>query len=43
MKNEKLGSKNGAYGISDIERSEPDWHLVAMVTTSEQGKRASFN
>jgi hypothetical protein len=28
--------------MTDIEGSEPDWHLVAMVAMSERGKRASF-
>jgi len=34
---------NGAYGISDVEGSEPDGRLVAMVATSERGERVSFN
>jgi hypothetical protein len=34
---------NGAEGISDIEGSEPDWHLMTRVGASECGQRASFN
>jgi hypothetical protein len=29
--------------MSDIEGSEPDWHLAARVAASERGQRASFN
>ena len=39
----KVRSKNGASGMSDIEGSEPDWHLAARVAASECGQRASFN
>jgi hypothetical protein len=33
---------NGASGTSDIEGSEPDWHLTARVAASERGQRVSF-
>ncbi len=39
---EKVRSKNGASGMSDIEGSEPDWQLAARVAASECGQRASF-
>ena len=31
------------WSLSDIEGSEPDWHLVAMIATREREERASFN
>jgi hypothetical protein len=33
----KTEKPNGAFGKSDIEGSEPDWQLAAMVTASELG------
>jgi hypothetical protein len=35
--------QNGESGTSDIEGSEPDWHLAARVAATEFGKRTSFN
>ena len=29
--------KNKAHGMSDIEESEPDWHLAARIGASERG------
>ena len=38
-----MKSASRENGMNDIEGSEPDWQLAAMVAATERGKRRSFN